>query len=160
MSTHVADDPRAIAHVAPALTESGRRALEERIERLRTDVLDPLRPHLIGPERDERDMAEFERTLAEIERLQAVVAASVVLPKPATGKRARVAAGALVEIRDAAGEKVRVRPVHPEEATIDDERISWDSPLGRAIMGAGVADKVEVPSPRGSWTCEVIRISR
>lgn len=159
MSTHLADDPRAAAAVAPALTAAGRQALEERIERLRTDVLDPLRPHLIGPERDERDMAEFERTLAEIERLQAVIAASIELPKPATGKRARVAPGALVEIRDAAGEKVRVRPVHPEEATIDDERISWDSPLGRALLGAGVGDSLEVPSPRGAWTCEVVRIT-
>ena len=73
---------------------------------------------------------------------------------------AGVAPGALIEILDASGDKVRVRPVHPEEATIDDERISWDSPLGRAIMGAAVGDKVEVPSPRGSWTCEVLRIAR
>jgi transcription elongation factor GreA len=160
MSAHLAEDPRAIAHVAPALTEVGRQALEQRMERLRSEVLDPLRPHLIGPERDERDVAEFERALAEIERLQSVIAASVELPKPPTGKRARVAPGALVSIKDAAGETVRVRPVHPEEATIDDERISWDSPLGRALMGAGVGDRLEVPSPRGSWSCEVVRISR
>lgn len=160
MSAHVALDPRSAAKVAPALTEAGRRALEERIARLHSDVLDPLRPHLIGPERDERDVAEFERALAEIERLQAVLAASVDLPKPATGRRARVAPGALVEIRDAAGETVRVRPVHPEEATIDDERISWDSPLGKALLGAAVGDRLEVPSPRGSWICEVVKISR
>jgi len=160
MPTHLADDPRPTARVTPALTEEGRRALEERMERLRTDVLDPLRPHLIGPERDERDVAEFERALAEIERLQAVIAASVELPTPPTGKRARVAPGALVEIRDASGDKVRVRPVHPEEATIDDERISWDSPLGSALLGAAVGDLLEVPSPRGSWSCEVVRITR
>lgn len=160
MPTHLADDPRSAAKVAPALTDAGRRGLEARIDRLRSDVLDPLRPHLIGPERDERDVAEFERALAEIERLQAVIAASVELPKPPTGKRARVAPGALVEILDVSGDKVRVRPVHPEEATIDDERISWDSPLGRAIMGAAVGDVVEVPSPRGAWTCEVLRITR
>lgn len=160
MSLRIATDPRSAARVAPALTEAGRSALEERIVRLRTDVLDPLRPHLIGPERDERDVAEFERALAEIERLQAVLAASVELPKPATGRRARVAPGALVEIRDGAGEVVRVRPVHPEEATIDDERISWDSPLGKALLGAAVGDRLEVPSPRGAWTCEVVKISR
>ncbi len=160
MPTHLADDPRPTARITPALTEPGRRALEERLERLRTDVLDPLRPHLIGPERDERDVAEFERALAEIERLQAVIAASVQLPAPPTGKRARVAPGALVEIRDASGDKVRVRPVHPEEATIDDERISWDSPLGSALLGAAVGDRLEVPSPRGSWSCEVVRITR
>jgi len=160
MPTHIADDPRSAAHVAPALTPLGRAALHERVDRLRTDVLDPLRPHLIGPERDERDVAEFERALAEIERLQAILAASVELPAPPTGRRASVAPGALVEIKDGAGESVRVRPVHPEEATIDDERISWDSPLGRSLLGARVGDRLEVPSPRGSWTCEVVRIMR
>ncbi|MEY3733945.1 MAG: Transcription elongation factor, GreA/GreB, C-term [Actinomycetota bacterium] len=160
MSTYLADDPRSAAKVAPALTTVGRAALEQRIQRLREDVLDPLRPHLIGPERDERDVAEFERALAEIERLEAVIAASVELPAPPTGKRAKVSPGALVEIRDAAGDKVKVRPVHPEEATIDDERISWDSPLGKALMGAAVGATLTVPSPRGSWTCEVLRIGR
>jgi transcription elongation GreA/GreB family factor len=160
MSTFLADDPRSAAKVAPALTEAGRQALHERILRLHAEVLDPLRPHLIGPERDERDVAEFERALAEIERLEAVIAAAVELPKPPTGKRARVAPGALVEIRDGSGERVKVRPVHPEEATIDDERISWDSPLGQALLGASVGDTLTVPSPRGSWTCEVVRISR
>ena len=160
MSTHLADDPRSAHQVPPALTEDGRKALQARVARLHSDVLDPLRPHLIGPERDERDVAEFERALAEIERLEAIIAASVDLPKPPTGRRARIAPGALVEIRDAAGEKVRVRPVHPEEATIDDERISWDSPLGRALMGAAVGDRLQVPSPRGAWTCEVVRITR
>lgn len=160
MSTFLADDPRSAAKVAPALTDVGREALRERIARLQSDVLDPLRPHLIGPERDERDVAEFERALAEIERLEAVLAASVDLPTPPTGKRARVAPGALVEIKDPAGDKVRVRPVHPEEATIDDERISWDSPLGKALLGAAVGDVLTVPSPRGSWACEVVRITR
>jgi transcription elongation GreA/GreB family factor len=160
MSASLALDPRASSRVAPALTVQGRQALEERIDRLRVDVLDPLRPHLIGPERDERDVAEFERTLAEMRRLEAVVAASVELPRPATGRRARVAPGARVEIRDEGGDRVFVRPVHPEEAFLDDERISWDSPLADALLGAGVGDVLHVPSPQGSWRCEVLRILR
>lgn len=157
MSTRTAQNSRS---AAPALTQEGRDALLARAERLRREVLEPLRPHLIGPERDERDVADFERALAEIERLEAVVAASTELPRPATGRRARVAPGARVEIRDAVGDRVWVRPVHPEEATIDDERISWDSPLGSALLGMTVGDTLDVPSPRGSWTCEVLRIAR
>ena len=49
------------------LTSEGRAAISERIDHLRVDVLARLRPHLMGPERDERDMAEFERTLASLE---------------------------------------------------------------------------------------------
>lgn len=158
MSTHTSNDPRASA--VPQLTSEGRQALIDRADRLRCDVLDPLREHLMGPERDERDVAEFERALAEIERLEAIVAASIELPKPSAGRQARVAAGSRVSILDAMGERVWVRPVHPEEATIDEERISWDSPLGIAIWGAAAGDRVDVTSPQGRWVCEVVRITR
>lgn len=159
-ATSVAPSPIDRAGQVPAFTAAGRAALTERVDRLRSEVLDPLRPLLMGPERDERDVAAFERTLAEIERLERLLAASIELDKPATGRTARVAPGALVDVREEGGETLSVRPVHPEEATIDDERISWDSPLGRAIMGARVGDHVEVPSPRGRWVGEVVRIRR
>ena len=32
--------------------------------------------------------------------------------------------------------------------------------LGQALLGAAVGDTLTVPSPRGPWTCEVIRIAR
>ena len=142
------------------LTPEGRRLLQERVDRLRVDVLDVLRPHLMGPERDERDVAHFERTLAEVDRLEGVIAAAQELAPHASGRRARVAPGALVEIETPGGvpERVRVRLVHPEEAVVDDERISWNSPLARALLGAAVGDTRQVESPRGPWTCVVRRI--
>lgn len=152
--------------IAPALpkgvhlTAEGRTLLRERIDYLRTDVLDVLRPHLMGPDRDERDVAHFERTLAEVDRLEGVLAAAGVLAAHATGRRAKVAPGALVEIETPGGlpERVRVRLVHPEEAAFDDERISWNSPLAQALLGATVGETREVQSPRGTWTCVVRRI--
>ena len=147
--------------VGISLTADGRQLLRERIDRLHTDVLDVLRPHLMGPDRDERDVAHFERTLAEVARLEGVLAAAKDLPSHATGRRARVEAGALVEISapgNAGPERMRVRLVHPEEASLDDERISWTSPLARALLGASVGETREVSSPRGPWTCTVKRI--
>jgi transcription elongation factor GreA len=38
--------------------------------------------------------------------------------------------------------------------------VSPDSPLGQALMGAGVGDVVEVPAPRGSWQAKVVSIRR
>ncbi|MFM9135265.1 MAG: GreA/GreB family elongation factor [bacterium] len=159
------------------LTSEGRAAISERIDRLRIDVLDRLRPHLMGPERDERDMAEFERTLAEVGRLEGVIAAAQPMPATKGGRGARVQAGSVVEIESAAASgtaksrsgksrtfapptvtRTRVRLVHPEEATIDEERISWDSPLARALLGARAGDIVEVASPRGPWACTVRRV--
>mgnify|MGYP002636440902 FL=1 len=149
-----------LAKRVPAFTAVGRAALLERADKLRTDVLEPLRPLLIEPERDERDVAAFERAIAEIERLEALVASSVELAAPRTGRNAVVTPGALVEVRPHEGDLVSVRPVHPEEATIDDQRISWDSPLGRALLGARVGECVEVASPSGRWVGEVVRIRR
>ena len=145
-----------------SLTAQGRDLLEERVERLRVDVLDRLRPHLMGPERDERDVAQFERTLAEVARLEGIIAAAAMLPAPATGKTARVVPGALVEVETDAqpSERMRVRIVHPEEAVLDDERISWTSPLAKALLGATVGEACEVTSPAGTWTCVVRRIAK
>ena len=145
-----------------ALTSQGRDMLRERVERLHVDVLDRLRPHLMGPDRDERDVAQFERTLAEVARLEGIIAAAAELPEPATGKRARVAAGALVEVEAdvTPKERMRVRIVHPEEAVLDDERISWTSPLAQALLGAQVGEACEVASPNGTWTCVVRRIAK
>ncbi len=157
------DLPRGIV-----LTSDGRDAIAARIERLRVDVLDRLRPHLMGPERDERDVAEFERALAESARLEGVLAAARPMPAAPTGRGARAQAGSLVEIESTARTsraskaarpaRTRVRIVHPEEATIDEERISWDSPLARALLGARAGDIVEVASPRGPWTCTVRKV--
>lgn len=157
-SVPVVDVPRGVR-----LTAQGRQALTERLERLRGDVLGQLRPHLIGPERDERDVAEFERTLAEIARLEAVLASAEPLERPAGGRSARVQPGSMVEIQAPAGKgsaTTRVILVHPEEATIDEERISWDSPLARALLGATAGDRVRVQSPRGPWTCTVVKVMR
>lgn len=145
-----------------ALTSQGREMLEQRVERLRVDVLDRLRPHLMGPERDERDVAQFERTLAEVARLEGIIAAAAQLPAPTTGKNARVVPGALVEVETDAqpAERMRVRIVHPEEAVLDDERISWTSPLAKALLGAKVGEACEVTSPAGTWTCVVRRIAK
>ena len=142
------------------LTPMGYAHLRERIDVIRKTVLDELRPHLMGPERDERDVATFERGLAEIARLETLLAVAQPLPVPATGRGARVMPGALVELErlGSAPERFRVRIVHPVEATMDEERISWDSPLARVVLGASVGEVLTVASPAGSWECIVRRI--
>ena len=38
--------------------------------------------------------------------------------------------------------------------------VSPDSPLGRALLGAGVGDVVDVEAPRGSWKARILGIRR
>jgi transcription elongation factor GreA len=64
-----------------------------------------------------------------------------------------VGAGSIVEIADEQGEVM--------EVTISAVGgVSPESPLGRALMGKGVGDVVEVAAPRGSWQATVRAIRR
>jgi transcription elongation factor GreA len=64
-----------------------------------------------------------------------------------------VGPGSIVEVADEHGDvmEVTISPV---------DGVSPDSPLGSALMGAGVGDVVDVAAPRGSWRATVRSIRR
>ena len=65
-----------------------------------------------------------------------------------------VGVGSIVEVED-------VDDGHRLEVEISSVGgVSPDSPLGRALMGAGVEDVVDVPAPRGSWRAKIVSIRR
>jgi transcription elongation factor GreA len=64
-----------------------------------------------------------------------------------------VGVGSIVEIADADGDKMEV-----EISAVGG--VSPDSPLGAALMGAGVGDEVQVEAPSGSWKARVLAIRR
>ena len=135
------------------LTADGVRLLEERLTDITDRRLPDLRPLLTERERDERDVAAFEALLAEADRLRAMLAEAQVL-RP-TGPVEGVGIGIRARVRLADGSAAWVRPVHPAEAYLDDERISISSPLGAALLGAAPGDVVTVDAPIGSWQCRV-----
>jgi transcription elongation factor GreA len=64
-----------------------------------------------------------------------------------------VGPGSIVEVADEHGDLIEVT-ISPVGG------VSPDSPLGSALMGAGVGDVVEVAAPRGSWQATVRSIRR
>jgi transcription elongation factor GreA len=64
-----------------------------------------------------------------------------------------VGVGSIVEVADEHGETMEV-----EISAVGG--VSPDSPLGRALLGAGVGDVVDVDAPRGSWRARVLSIRR
>lgn len=56
--------------------------------------------------------------------------------------------------------KVTYQLVGPDEADFSAEGISIDSPIGQAILGHAVGDKVTVNTPRGERHLEVTAIAR
>ena len=76
-----------------------------------------------------------------------------MLEAPAAVQGVGIGVRARVTLAD--GNTAWVRPVHPAEAYLDDERISISSPLGSALLGAAPGDVVTVEAPIGSWQCRV-----
>jgi transcription elongation factor GreA len=64
-----------------------------------------------------------------------------------------VGVGSLVTVADEDGDELEV-----EISSVGG--VSPDSPLGRALMGAGVGDVVAVDAPRGAWHARVLAIRR
>lgn len=48
----------------------------------------------------------------------------------------------------------------PDEARADESWISPDSPLGTALLGHAVGDRITVETPRGSIKCRILLIER
>ena len=141
----------------PQITEEGFQRITERVTDIRERRLPELVPLLVETDRDERYVHEYEQLLAEAHEWEGFLAEAQVL-NTADGDAGVVNLGtrALVTLVD--GTDAWVRPVHPREAFLDDERISMDSPLGKAIIGASCGDAVEVDSPVGTWQAVIREI--
>jgi transcription elongation GreA/GreB family factor len=135
------------------LTREGHDLLEQRLADIRDRRMAQLQPHLMGAERDERDVAAFEALLVEAAELDALLAEATVIDLEEDPDRVDLGVRVLIAFPDGATEWVR--PVHPAEATVDSERISLESPLALALQGAMVGQRVTVAAPTGDWECEV-----
>ena len=138
-----------------ALTVEGRELMAERLRHLRENVIPARIPLLVDRERDERDTAEFERLTAEADRLEHLLATAGTLVPSGSD---RVGPGSRVLLRLARGVQEWVRPVHPVEAVLDEERISTASPLSRSILGAEAGRTVTVHGPSATWKATIVRI--
>ena len=88
---------------------------------------------------------QVEAQIAELE--DRVSRAQIIDPASLSGDR--VVFGATVTVRDDGDKPQRYQIVGMTEADARQGRISYDSPLGRALIGKQVGDEVEVTVPSG-----------
>lgn len=88
---------------------------------------------------------QVEMQIAELE--DRVSRAQIVDPTTLSGDR--IVFGATVSLRDDDEKPVRYQIVGPYEADAKVGRISYNSPLGRALIGRRVEDEIEVTVPSG-----------
>ncbi|MBW2238257.1 MAG: transcription elongation factor GreA [Deltaproteobacteria bacterium] len=83
--------------------------------------------------------------------------ADIIDPKKIPKDRALFASSVLLENIDT-GENVKYQLVGPDEANIDEGRISVSSPLGKAIIGKKPGDEISLEAPGGKRYYELVEI--
>ncbi len=143
----------------PQLTREGYAKLADRVVDIRDRRLSDIRPLLVESERDERVVAEFERLLQEATGIESLLAQAEIIGIDPVAVDGRVDLGMRVQVVLEDDKAEWVRPVHPDEAFLDDERISATSPLAIALVGARKGHTVWVDAPTGAWPCQVLDVA-
>ena len=139
----------------PMLVE-GQRMLIEEVNRLKAerpeviDAIEEARAHGDLSENAEYHAAkerqgQIEAMIADIE--DRLSRAQVIDPKDLSGDK--IVFGATVTLTDEDKKTVRYQLVGQTEADARVGRISYNSPLGRALIGRHVGEEVEVTTPSG-----------
>ena len=149
----------------PMLAE-GHRALTDEVKRLKTierpaviDAIEEARAHGDLSENAEYHAAKerqghIEASIADID--DRLSRALVIDPTTLSGDK--VVFGATVTLVDEDDKEIRYQLVGQQEADAKIGRISYNSPLGRALIGREVGDEVEVTTPAGDRYYEVAKI--
>lgn len=143
-----------------ALQEDLKRLIKEERPKVIQDIAEA-RAHGDLSENAEYDAAKNRQGFIEgrILELQDKLARAYVVDL-SNLKPDKVVFGATVTVYDTATEEeVTYKIVGEDEADISQGRLSVTSPLARALIGKSVGDNVEVSTPRGSKSYEVVKVA-
>jgi transcription elongation factor GreA len=155
----------ASADKVPMLAE-GHRKLSEQVRHLKSverpavvEAIEAARAHGDLSENAEYHAAKerqghIEATIADLE--DQLSRAMVIDPSTLSGNK--VVFGATVTLIDEDRKKVTYQLVGQSEADAKDGKISYNSPLGRALIGREVKDEVEVSTPSGDRYYEIAKV--
>ena len=150
------------------MTADGLQRLEEEMRHLK-QVERPAVIRQIAEAREHGDLSEnaeyhaarerqsfIEGRLGELE--DKISRAEVIDVSKLSGKQ--VMFGATITLVDEdTDEKASYQIVGPDEADVKSKRLSITSPLARALIGKKVGDSVEVTTPSGSKSYEIVRVA-
>jgi transcription elongation factor GreA len=147
------------------LTEEGLKKLQVELEELKTtkraEIAERIKYAMdFGDisENAEYEDAKNEQGMLEgrILTLENMIRNAVMIEGAAEG--GVVGVGSTVEVKDEFG-KQTYTVVGPAEADVASGRISHESPVGKALMGCKVGDKVMVATPGGEREVKITKIS-
>ncbi|HWX14738.1 MAG TPA: transcription elongation factor GreB [Methylocella sp.] len=115
-----------------------------------------------GDRSENGDYIYGKRRLREIDRrlrlLRKRMEITEVVDPARQMNRDRIYFGAKVVYRNSRSEQKTVRIVGIDEARSDHGEVSWISPVAKALLKAAVGDVVEVRTPKGLESIEVLKI--
>ena len=148
------------------MTVEGHKKLEEDLHRLKSVE----RPRIISAIAEARahgdlsENAEYhsakesqglnEARVADIE--DKLSRADIIDPTKLSGTSVKFGATVTLEDEDTE-EKVKYKIVGESEANVREGKISIGSPIARALIGKGKGDSVEVTTPRGARSYEILK---
>ena len=147
------------------MLQEGYEKLTSELKRLKTerplivDAIEEARAHGDLSENAEYHAAkeqqgQNEATISDIE--DKLSRAQIIDPRDLSGDK--VVFGATVTLLDEDEKAVKYQIVGQTEADAKTGRISYNSPLGRALIGRSVGDEVEVTVPAGDRWYEVSKV--
>lgn len=150
------------------MTSEGYQRLEEELRHLKLNER-PAIIRAIAEAREHGDLSEnaeyhaarerqsfVEGRVAELE--DKIARAEVIDVTKLSGKQ--VMFGATITVVDEdTDEKNSYQIVGPDEADVKAKRLSITSPLARAVIGKKVGDTVEVTTPNGSKSYEILKVA-
>ncbi len=148
------------------ITPEGYRRLEEEADRL-WNVERPKMAKAVqvaAAEGDRSENAEYQyskQRLAAIDRRLRFIgkrlkALTIVDERPPDD--GRVYFGTWVTLENERGEAQVYRIVGPDEIDAEKKWISMDSPIGRALLSREVGDEIEVQTPKGRVSAEIVDV--
>ena len=147
------------------LTEEGYKQLEKRLEELKfvkrpeiTERIKVARDFGDLSENAEYDAAKNEQARIEGEIVEIEVKLKIAEIIKTDGGHGVVNVGSKVKILDDLNEETEYEIVGTTEADISVGRISNESPLGKALIGAKLGDTVTVKAPKCSYQVKILGI--
>jgi transcription elongation factor GreA len=150
------------------MTPEGYEALVAELKRLKETVrpqivrdIEEARAHGDISENSEYEDAKERQAHCEgrIRLVEGRVASAEVIDVTRLPVSDRVVFGATVTIENTdSGEKRTWRIVGEDEASVEDAKISFKSPLGAALIGRHPGEEAVVPAPAGRQTWEILEV--
>jgi transcription elongation factor GreA len=150
------------------MTVRGQELLEEELKRLKyvdrprtIQAISEARAHGDLKENAEYHAAKEQQGFIEgrIKELEGKLSHKQVIDVTAVDARGKIVFGSTVELIDEdTGDRIEYQIVGEDEADIKSGRISYTSPIARALIGRNEGDVVEFQAPGGEKSFEVVEV--